>query len=573
LPKLFKYGKFPVVFMPTPFHEPHSMSSENDQAAEPPDSRPHEQLRLELALAAARMGTWDCELDPMKMSWDRQMHVLFGLAPGSFGGRDTDLFELVHPADRDRVVGELTAAVQRQADFDSEFRVVWPADGTMHILRSRAQVTRDPQGQAVRVVGVAWEVTERRRTEADLERKRYLLDALMEHVPDKIYFKDTESRFIWASKSKLIQHGLTRQSELIGKTDLDFFREDRAREAMADEQRAMSTGVPLVDKEEKNVWANGSETWVSTTKMPLRDSEGRIIGTFGLSRDITRRKRTEDELGLIANELRARNAMLEEDLKMARELQSAMLPQRYPSFATAAAADRGLVRFHHYFTPSMAVSGDFFNVCKISDTEAGIFICDVMGHGVRAALVAAMMHTLLGEAHAQLGDPAALLAHLNRSLCDTLKDAFTPIYATAFYVVVDLHAGELRYANAGHPCPLLVSSGAASKPAPAKLNGMKPGPVLGLFENAQYANACQRLDVRDVLLLFTDGLFEVEGPEGELYDYQQLQRAIGKRSALPTAELCSGVIDEIQQFSARKEFSDDVCLVAMEVEHLPAGNS
>ena len=101
---------------------------------------------------------------------------------------------------------------------------------------------------------------------------------------------------------------------------------------------------------------------------------------------------------------------------------------------------------------------------------------------------------------------------------------------------------------------------------------MKPGPVLGLFENARYTNASQRLAPRDVLLLFTDGLFEVEGPEGAIYDYQQLQRAIGERSALPTAELCSGLIDEIQQFSARKEFSDDVCLVAMEVGHLPVGS-
>jgi sigma-B regulation protein RsbU (phosphoserine phosphatase) len=229
------------------------------------------------------------------------------------------------------------------------------------------------------------------------------------------------------------------------------------------------------------------------------------------------------------------------------------------------------VRFHHYFTPSMAVSGDFFNVCKVSDTQAGIFICDVMGHGVRAALVAAMMHTLLGEAHAELTDPAALLAHLNRALRETLKSAHTPMFATAFYVLVDLRAGELCYANAGHPCPLLVPGDASKSESPAKLNGIKPGPVLGLFDNAKYTNACQRLAPRDVLLLFTDGLFEVEGPEGEVYDYQQLQRAIGQRSSLPAAELCSGLIDEIQQFSARKEFSDDVCLVAMEVEQLPVG--
>jgi sigma-B regulation protein RsbU (phosphoserine phosphatase) len=543
------------------------MSSANDQAPAPgPDpSSPDQQLRLELALAAARMGAWDWEMEPPKIIWDGQMHQLFGLEPGRFGGTDLDFLELLHPADQIRVSGELAAAMEGGADFDTEFRVIWPADKSVHILRSRAQVARDAEGNPLRAVGVTWEVTERRRTEADLERKRRLLDVLMEHVPDKIYFKDAESRFIWASKSKLAQHGLTSEAELIGKTDFNFFREDRARQAMADEKRTIRTGDPIVDQEEKNVWPDGSETWVSTTKLPLRDSEGRIIGTFGLSRDITRRKRIEDELGLIANELRARNAMLEEDLKMARELQSAMLPRRYPSFAGGADGGRGTVRFHHYFTPSMAVSGDFFNVCKISETQAGIFICDVMGHGVRAALVAAMVHTILGAASAELADPAALLRQLNRILRDTLKGADTPMFATAFYVVVDLQAGELRYANAGHPCPLLVPGSTDPEKSPAKLNGLKPGPVLGLFDQAQYVNATHRLAPRDVLLLFTDGLFEVEGPTGEVYDYQQLQQAIGKRSALPTAELCSGLIHEIQEFSARKEFSDDVCLVAMEV--------
>lgn len=546
------------------------MSSKNDPAtSESPEVRSNEQLRLELVLAATRMGAWDFVIETRKMSWDRQMHALFGLEPDSFSGQDAHFCALLHPADRDRVAGEFAAMLQGQAEFDTEFRIVWPSDGSVHILRMRAHATANG---SVHVLGIAWDVTDRRRAEADLERKRNLLDALMANLPDKIYFKDTESRFISVNKAKLAQHGLTRESEMIGKTDFDFFPEARARDAMADEKRTVSTGLPIIDKEEKNVWADGSETWVSTTKMPLRDSEGHIIGTFGLSRDITRRKRTEDELGLIANELRARNAMLEEDLKMARELQSAMLPQHFPSFTNGHAAGKGLVRFHHYFTPSMVVSGDFFNVCKISESEAGIFICDVMGHGVRAALVAAMMHSLIGESHARLSEPAALLAHLNRTLCDTLKGAFTPIYATAFYVVVDLHKGELRYANAGHPCPLLVSGDTDSKLEPTKLNGMKPGPVLGLFDNASYTGGHHRLAPRDVLLLFTDGLFEVEGPEGELYDYQQLQRAIGQRSTLPTAELCSGLIDEIQQFSARKEFDDDVCLVAMEIENLPLGS-
>src|SRR5262249_21959812 len=128
--------------------------------------------------------------------------------------------------------------------------------------------------------------------------------------------KDTESRFISVNKAKLVQHGLTHESEMLGRTDFDFFREERARQAMEDERKTMATGASLVDHEEKNVWPDGSETWVSTTKLPLRDSDGNIIGTFGLSRDITRRKRIEEELARTARELRARNAMLEEDLRM-----------------------------------------------------------------------------------------------------------------------------------------------------------------------------------------------------------------------------------------------------------------
>jgi sigma-B regulation protein RsbU (phosphoserine phosphatase) len=542
------------------------MSFELPAAAGPEDTTQHEKMRLELALGCARMGTWDWELEPKTALWDRQMHFLFGIAPGSFGGQHEDFLRLLHPGDRARVDGEMTFALENCAEFDGEFRVIWPSDATTHVVRMRAKVSCDPQGKPLRVIGVAWDVTDRRRTEADLEKKRSLLDALMEHLPDKIYFKDSESRFIGANKAKLAQHGLSREGEILGKTDFDFFLPQRARLAMEDEQRTMKTGEPLVDHEEKNIWPDGSETWVSTTKLPLRDAEGKIIGTFGLSRDITRRKRTEDELARTAQELRVRSEMLEEDLTMAHELQSAMLPQRYPRFPAGVTGEGSAVRFFHFFTPSMSVSGDFFEVFKISDTRAGIFICDVMGHGVRAALVAAMMHSLIGETHSGREDPAALLTHLNRSLRDALKSSLVPVFASAFYVVVDLHEGELRYANAGHPNPLLMPRGEPST-APVPLNGIKPGPALGLFDDARYVSGRHDLSPRDVLLLFTDGLFEVEGPRGEFYDYQQLRRAIGKRSELPTEELCRGLIDEVQQFSASKEFSDDVCLVAMEVGH------
>jgi sigma-B regulation protein RsbU (phosphoserine phosphatase) len=515
------------------------------------------------------MGTWHWELAEQTVTWDGEMHRLFGIEPGSFSGQHEDFLELLHPDDRARVAADMESALQQGAAFDGEFRVIWASDGATRFIRTRAEVVCDTQGKPLRIIGVSWDVTDQRRMEADLERKSYLLDALMEHLPDNIYFKDAQSRFTCVNKAKLKQHGLSHESEILGKTDFDFFKPERARQALEDERRTISTGEPLIDHEEKNVWPDGSETWVSTTKLPLCDAEGRIIGTFGLSRDITKRKHIEEDLARIAQELRAKNDMLEEDLKMARELQCAMLPQRYPCFPIGPASDDSLVHFHHVFTPSMEVSGDFFDVCKISDSRAGIFICDVMGHGTRAALVAAMMHTLIGELHTERENPAALLAHLNRALRDILKSSLVPIFASAFYVVVDLSEGELRYSNAGHPCPLLMP-GEDTAEAPVRLNGIKPGPALGLFDEALYENARRRLSPRDVLLLFTDGLFEVEGPHGEFYDYERLQRAVGERRRLPAEDLCRGLIEEIRRFSGWQEFSDDMCLIAMEVGHLAA---
>ena len=167
---------------------------------------------------------------------------------------------------------------------------------------------------------------------------------------------------------------------------------------MADEREIIRTGKPIIDLEEKETWPDREDTWVSTTKMPLRDAQGNIIGTFGISRDITEKKRAAEKLARLTEELRAKNESLEEDLEMARELQSALLPRRFPNFPHQATEENSAVRFYPFFRPSTIVSGDFFDVLDIADDKAGLFICDVMGHGVRAALVAAIVRSVVSRA-------------------------------------------------------------------------------------------------------------------------------------------------------------------------------
>jgi len=146
------------------------------------------------------------------------------------------------------------------------------------------------------------EIDERKRVEKLLAREQYLLKSLLDNSPEYIYFKDTESRFIRISKSHAKAFGLNDPSEAVGKTDFDFFTGEHARPAYEGEQEIIRTGKSL-SIAEKETWPDRPDTWVLTTKMPLRDEKGKIIGTFGISRDITGYKPADDAMGWQSNRL------------------------------------------------------------------------------------------------------------------------------------------------------------------------------------------------------------------------------------------------------------------------------
>ena len=154
----------------------------------------------------------------------------------------------------------------------------------------------DPRGQIIGLQLLFWDVTERVRAEKMLDRERHFLNMLLENIPDSIYFKDTDSRFLRVSRAMAKKFGLGDEGQVVGRTDADIFTREHAHAAREDELKIIRTGEPLVDRLERETWPDRDDTWCISTKMPLRDKKGKIIGTFGITRDVSELKASQDAL-------------------------------------------------------------------------------------------------------------------------------------------------------------------------------------------------------------------------------------------------------------------------------------
>jgi PAS domain S-box-containing protein len=231
----------------------------------------------------------------------------FGLEPEDFVGKtDFDFFPKglaeKYRADDERI---MDAGVTEELD---EGYVHQGEQRTVHTLKTPV---RDGLGNIVGILGIFWDITERKRAEEALTGERRLLRTLIDNLPDFIYVKDTESRFVIGNIAVARVMGATKPDELLGKTDFDFYPQELAAQYYADEQEVIRSSQALVSREETLLdQVTGKRGWLSTTKVPLRDSQGKIVGIVGTGRDITERKRAERQLQHYAAELERNNEEL-----------------------------------------------------------------------------------------------------------------------------------------------------------------------------------------------------------------------------------------------------------------------
>lgn len=397
------------------------------------------------------------------------------------------------------------------------------------------------------------------------ENAVHLLKQLMDNMSDNIYFKDRDSRIILVNKAYSEWMGGQSPDDYIGKTDFELFSEEHARDAFDDEQRIIETGVPIIGKVEKETWANGSITWVSTTKMPLKDGDGQITGTFGVSRNITQHVLNEIKLKQYTKKMCHINEQMQEELRMAANLQQAFLPQSYPKY-TDRSGNR-LLEFGHHYEADIQIGGDFCSVHKLSDTKAGLMICDVMGHGVRAALVTGVIRTLIDNLITTVETPGQLFTAMNKQLSPILqsKDAF--IFASASYLVIDVETGLLTGASAGHTAPIHIQT---HQNRASLMNQIQDnaGPALAIMPEFEYTDFTVQLQPGDSILMYTDGIYEVSNQSDEEYGITHLLSVVQQNIDLPLKPLMNALINDARAYSATEKFDDDVCLIGFTLNQL-----
>ena len=300
------------------------------------------------------------------------------------------------------------------------------------------------------------------------------------------------------------------------------------------------------------------------------NADGEPVGMVLSVLDVTPQKRAQQQLEAYAAELHGANSRMQEDLNIASELHRAFLPADFRAFPPGAPPGEAQLRIRHLYSPSGTIGGDFFDIRTLSDHEAGVFISDVMGHGIRAALVVATIRGLIEQLHHLAGDPGAFLTQLNATYAAIFKHmGGTVIFSTALYAVIDTRTGMVRCANGSHPLPYVLRRGESRYEHVAAVSSRSA--ALGIFPETRYTTSEFQLAENDLLLLYTDGLSEVESPSGELYETRRFGERLTAGLRRDADELLADLMADAKTFSKRDLFDDDVCLLALELERLKPG--
>lgn len=517
---------------------------------------------LDLILKASNEGIWDWDVGSEEIYYSERVLDFLGHiaseAPNLMVAPEAVL--LAEDVAYFRHMLDLVMMDDAEELFAVDCRIV-RKDGMVRWIRIRGVVVRE-DGETVRITGSMIDITKRKRAEAALEEEREMLRLIVDNVPVQVYFKDHDSRFTMVNKRQAQWVGCESENQLLGKSDADFYTLEGAERSRKDELRIMETGRPILGDVQREKWPDQEDTFVQVVKQPWYDSRGRLTGTFGVSTDVSMIIDAQAELESLALDLQSKNNMYQEELGLAREVQQALLPGNDGQWEERTAVVRGYASIQKKYIPATELAGDYYDVLPIAPAKVGLFICDVMGHGVRSALVVSMIRGLMEKASDYVSQPEKYLQKINEGLCKILGQTDVDMFATACYAVLDFEEGVLRMASAGHDYPFVLSKDRSRLLECSQAKGA----ALGFFDKAQYTGCSLCLDEISEVLLFTDGIYESVNKQGEEWGIERMTEDFLK-VALESKSNSVDLLSECGISWVRgKGFDDDVCLLSCRVD-------
>lgn len=306
---------------------------------------------------------------------------------------------------------------------------------------------------------------------------------------------------------------------------------------------------------------DGAPFFAQASMAPNLNPDGAMTGLVISLLDVTPQRQAQQQLELYATQLRQKNAEMEADLRMARDLQYAFLPSSYPAISTDEPGKAGRLEFAHVYHPSGLVGGDFFDVLPVSESQVLIFMADVMGHGARAALVVATIRGLLEQIAKETQEPGEFMTRLNVAYSKIFSNASELMFATACCVSFDLREGKIRHSNAGHPLPIVIEPDGTVRTA--RVSAAALGPALGLFGDARYEHSEADLIPAKRVIFYTDGLTEARNRNQDEFEEAGLKASLLAHVADPMPALLDSLVRDAVEFTGTPVFEDDVCILGV----------
>ncbi|MBT64446.1 MAG: hypothetical protein CML13_14695 [Puniceicoccaceae bacterium] len=374
-----------------------------------------------------------------------------------------------------------------------------------------------------------------------------LFVTLMEQTADRIYIKDTQSRFVFVSEALARTHGLQRPTDIEGMTDFDFYDQATAQGFFDEEQRIMRTNEPLINRIEKESWKSGNVTWVSHSKTPLRLDTGETIGLIGISRDVTEEHCSKQQV-------LEQNKTMRADIASAQKVQQIMIPGRLPVVDD--------IRIAYVWQPMTSVGGDIISFPRSPGKELIFFMADVCGHGVQAALYTVLLKYMSAHAAEEYDKaPDHFLNTINEHVIGRITQGFVTAVAGHFDPPQANGSRKLHLSNAGQPDWMLLRASSQTvehlKLASAMVMGLPTGQASPPVEYTLHAG--------DRLFLFTDGIVESAKPNGEEFGIEGLRQTIESYSNLPLQQCVDKTYQAALQHTGDLQLQDDMTLLAFEI--------